>query len=495
MAVDYKTARHICNVIRRQVQDSFPGLYIHFVAHPNGKRDEYYQRDAQSLHAHQTGKDLANHISESEKLGTLLGNNSSFTHMAYRLESGWFGIRDKHSYYALCFLNYEHFNSDEELRNHTYHLAWHALDARCRILKYTKTSQKLTIQNDGFSHESNILKAHKAPDQNAYDNFTADIFAVCAQHVENKETAIKTLTDQRINITLTAKPGFAAEEFPFPVCIDTLHFMLSGKAKNIPRRMKMIAAAERLALSIVGTYDDSVVEQWQYFSTPAQKMAWAGQTPATILGAAIYTGQSAYMQSIADMISEYSEIKAEVVTTLQSHNPFDEDDANTSVHKAQCMNIIDDVLKKIKTQHDIIFIIETAQPNHEKLISGDIMGWCSTALLTAARIIQTSEDELILQETLDKAKAGFTDIFNTAPYEYLVLYFDILKEKKQSTSHASLQDIAFEISKIEKLAPLHDCIETYDQLLRDIEHTQKERQSNAEDKNIMDFISPNAIKS
>ena len=128
MAVDYKTAKHACNVIKRRIQTAFPDLCIHFMLHEENKRYPSYLKEKTQILGLEAGENLCEFLDKTEQRNILAANRSRFICLSHKRKPGFLGFSKQNSYLAFCTINHDRFSSLENLNNHALHLAWHAIE-------------------------------------------------------------------------------------------------------------------------------------------------------------------------------------------------------------------------------------------------------------------------------------------------------------------------------------------------------------------------------
>ncbi len=458
MSVDYKTAKHICNVIRRQIQGGIPDLYINFIVHGEGDRNTAFSAEQETILGHPAGAFAVNHLQDPQHSSLLAKNRSCFSILAYDKQPGFLGFFQSNSYLSICFINHERFQNESNLRNHAFHLAWHAVSL------YKNFMDRSTDTSDStqglFKDESNILLTNLTPTQWKHRNLQADIFSASIQTLQGREDTLDTLSKQRMSDTLNATPGFIAENFPFPVCLDTLDFVFKNKITQYKKSKKPIIAATEIAEEIGKAYDDSSIEQWRSFSIPAQEMAWLGHDAKSILGAAIYTCENTYAQSIADMLAERMNIKPDVMPISQEYNPFTAQEANERIHNKLCNQLIDNILNNIHEQKKPAIIMDVIQKQNVLLQSASLIGWCSSALIQTKAYIERSDLSNDIAETLNHARIVFQEEMNSIPWDTLVHFSRALFSHRRNNIHQSMDDIIHIAEESDEFSSIHSALIT-----------------------------------
>ncbi len=432
MPIDYKIAKHICNVVRRQVQSSFPDLYMEFILHEKGKRYEVFSKEKKVIEDHPAGHHLIKYTKTAEACNILKKNKTQFFAISYQNNSGFMGFFKNSNYLALCFINYEDFESEDNLRNHAFNIAWHAINLYSSYINDGDSKDDIICKN-------NILAHITSKKQLYHNNLVADIFSTSAQLLQGRKDALEIMAKQRIYEALIPKIGLFAERFPFPVSIDTLDFMFDSSIDQYKNSKKPVIAALNIAKKTGEAFDESSIKQWYGFSLPAQEMAWAGYSPNIILGAALYSSENAYVQSIADMIADKMKIKPEIVTSLQDYNPFADNQTNESVHKRQCSELINSLLDKVAVSRDYNILMDIAKKQNQVLLEKSPMGWCAGALIAAANIIKENPDK---EDILKEAKSIFNKEVEALPWGVLADFARVKFQHRRSGVVCNMSDVA-----------------------------------------------------
>lgn len=426
MSIDQKTARHICNVTRRQIQNAFPELHLHFCVHGENKRREVLTREINALTEHPARKFLLDYHDQSAIDKIMQKNKSRFISMARYNKPGFLGFFKNNAYLALCVVNYERFSSEENLRNHSYLIAWHALALYQDFIK-RKKANKVT-----FIDDHNVLIPKLSKDELALRNLSGDIFSASIQMLTKRKNAINSISTQRIQDTLTMQKGFRSEQFPFPACADQVEAMLKNILPSHQKNKRTVQSAVKITEEIQQTYDAAIIKRWKSFALPAQIMAWLGNPSETILGAALYTSENTYTQSTADMVAERMAIKPEPITSFQDFNPFTKDEINEKTHINLNHKTLEASLQRIHGTSDHYILLEIANKQNEMLRKGKIIGWCAGGLLRASEMIKHCQDTSLLNSIISQAKEVFESECKSIHWDTLNHFaFLIFKERRK----------------------------------------------------------------
>ncbi len=484
MTVDYKNAKHICNVIRRQIQSGFPNLYIDFILHPENGRMKAFSKEIHNISEHPAGPTLVDYIQDDDVKDILQNNRSCFIGMSQHRNPGFLGFLKSEGYLALAFINFERFRSEETLRNHVLHLTWHAIELYDAYINNKETNEETKF---AYSSNKNIISIDQKQTYPGLLNLKADIFSASLQTLMGRDEALNILAQQRMHDTLSPEKGFFAENFPFPVCLDTLELLFEKNLKQYRKTKKPVLAAKKITEDVGKTFESTSIEQWRSFAIPAHHMAWNGHAPEVILGAALYTGEDAYAQSIADMISERMSIKPEIITNLQDFNPFAGEGANIRAHRKQAKDIMIKLSNTMTGMVDYRSILDVAHKQSHSIVTGSPFGWCSNALLRAIEVVNQHQKTMTNEALIQKAYEAFEQELEMIEWDTLVHFHHIIMEYRRDGINLDLYEAL-------------DIMERYDEFtsicitLSTVELMYLEENSSHKKMNISDFMSQNTIK-
>ncbi|MGH1456930.1 MAG: hypothetical protein ACRBDI_09130 [Alphaproteobacteria bacterium] len=436
MTIDYNSAKHACNVLKRQIQNAYPELQIHFLLHEEGKRYQKYLKEKTQILGHPAGHNLCNHLDQPDQKALLLANRSRYACIAQKRKPGFLGFSKQNSFIGLCLLNTDRSETIEQITHNIRHLAWHAIDA------YLNNKDNITIKNP-----QNIDTKRQ--------NLHADIFASSLQILEGNAQAINNLLKDRIQKTITKEKGFYAEEFPFPICVDTLEFSIKNNIQQYKKEKNTINAAIKITNDVGKTFDDTSLEKWYSFSLPAQEMAWLNYSPEKILGAALYTSENTYTQSNADMVAEKLEIRPQTTASIPDYNPFANQEVNIRLHKKLCAEKYEKIAAKIKSCTDYNLLLHMAKKENEALFEKSSIGWCANGFVKAAEILQHETDETKYHEAMESARKEFEKEINELAWDTLENFSREIFYRKRIDNNITLENLCSIAQKDEEYGSIH----------------------------------------
>ena len=371
MALQIDTVNHACELITRQIRDSYRQLTVNFVVHHDGQMSEALSLAAQDMLSHPAAETALHimrkkrHTQESALLGTAVAK-----------EQILFGLASRETALALCTLNIDDFDNVKEARRYAYHLAWHAIDA----FEYHNAPVNREEGN------SRVVVRKRNALAIASANLRADAFSAIICSLQDDYEAIRKLAQLRGLAAISRRSGHTPEYYPFVIAMEAAEFAAQQlRKKNLPKK-KLIPAALQAARAIGKTFDDVLLRQWLGFSQPAQDMAWRGFEKDEILSAAINTSQNTYVRAAGYLISEITAIPpASIFDINETYSPFADDRFNERLHQKLVEKTFEDVIAEGLKRNSSDPFFETAERQNQELTEGRVVGWCAAALQSAAR--------------------------------------------------------------------------------------------------------------
>ena len=470
MPVETKIANHTCNALRRQLKNTFPDHEIFIILHKEDERKKAFLRETSKISSHPAGHSILEYFKKNT--GMLSKNRSCYGGLATQKTPGFLGFFRSCNYAALIFINQDRFNNEAALRNHALHLFWHALS--------------VNEQCKGKTQPNIFIPADTKKDKRR--NLEADIFSACFQKLLGRTDAFESLLTQRMKDTLTQENGFIAENFPFPVCMDTLEFVMEDHFDDNTKKHPSPHEAINITKEISQTIKPATLDQWSSFAHPAQEMAWCGFEKEVILGCAVYTSENTYTRSIADMVAEHLKIVPAIIPSSTEYNPFADHEVNERLHQKQIQENIQSALTKIFSPTDYTALLKEAKTQNEHLLLGNPIGWAANAMIGAANALkqmETAKDPATLrQQTLDI----FNQTTKNTTFEQLLTFANTIFEirrKGQRIDKSHLQNIPANTSQQNEIISAITTIWDMD---------DNATLNKTSEKNISSFITPQTIK-
>ncbi len=425
MAVDTKTALHLCRVIGRQITSCYPTLTLSFVVHTEGKRAAGISSESINIQEHPAGETMMNFI-ENNEASCKDENLSKFIGLAEHKSPGFLGFFRSTDTLALFYVNSDRFKTEHELKNQVIHMVWHALALHEDYEKQrTNEEEEETEENrKKYIIKDDVILPDLSLQEFYHRNLLADIFSASLQNIQGHREAIRSLAEQRMLDTLAPQVGFVSEKYPFPISLETLDFLFSDSLKTVNKKMKTVPQAVKITKEIGMTYQLSAIKQWRAFCMPAQEMAWCGYAPETILGAAIYTNENTYVRSIADMVAEQMGIKPKMFSNLNDYNPFADNEMNERIHTKMIQENTSKSLKRIRQPADVKTLFHQIILQNNRILEGNPVGWAAYPFMVATMELK-DDPNLANADSLAKAeriilheaqKIPFSELRSTSRY-------------------------------------------------------------------------------
>ena len=489
MAVDTKTALHLCRVIGRQVTSCYPSLTLSFVVHSEGKRAAGISSESINILEHPAGETMMNFIEKNEA-SDKDGNLSKFIGLTEHNSPGFLGFFRSTDTLCLFYVNSDRFKTERELKNQVIHMVWHALALHkdYKVLEDTNTqidqtdeSKKKYIIKDG------VILPDLSLQEFYHRNLLADIFSASLQNIQGHKEAIRSLAEQRILDTLVPQIGFVSEKYPFPISLETLDFLFSDNLKTINKKMKTVPQAVKITEDISMTYQYSSIKQWRAFCMPAQEMAWCGYAPDTILGAAIYTNENTYVRSIADMVAEQMGIKPKMFSNLNDYNPYADNEMNDRVHAKLVQENISNTLKKIRQPADVKTLFLEMIRQNDRIMNGNPVGWSAYPFMVATMSLKDNPN-LLQSETLAQAERTIIQESQKIPFSELRSISRYIFRKRREGIKIDQSVIEGIPEKTKNIENIKTALLMNEDLREKYTETQKPKG------NISQYLNPNTIK-
>lgn len=416
MALERTALDHACHVIRRQVLEEFHDLTLLFVVYKDGQKEKALAQESGALLGNPDGKTILRSFTKAIKtgepgfLGLVAGTKKSSIPL----------FKQKHLY-GLFVIDTDAYQSIEHARLEIYHLVWHAIDLREAYL--SGDAQAFTL------NENLVLPLVNDDKRLAEKHLIADVFTALTMEMQDKNAGhIKRLAAWRSKKTLHPYAGYEAEKFPYPVAMETTQLVYEDLKDSLDPKLGMFQRAVQLAKEVGMTHDAQSIRQWESFSFPAQEMAWSGCDPETILSAAVFASEDAYVKATAYLVSEAIDVKPQSLANLDLYNPFAETETNERFHRKACEAAFQSALAKALPTLDPEPFLQEAQRQVAGLMNGDILGWCAHGMIAAA---QTFSQAKTAEEVGVPATLAYWESYNMLPWKNLqALSCDIMRQKR-----------------------------------------------------------------
>lgn len=351
----------------------YPSLGFYFLPHRRGQRADQVARTLEKIAGHpayDAARDLLNIRTPTEQ-SALLG-------IAIGHERGLFGMRGKAAYLGFISLNLDQYATKDETLYALYHLVSQFFDLM-------NTVNPATLKNSGEI----ILRPKRNEISLARSHMRADLFSALMMTTDGHKDAVRDLARIRGLQALTAQAYQRPEEYPYAISIDVAEYAVAQT--EAMSGLTLLKSVHTLATGISRTFDRSNIESWRDFTAPAQTMAWIGNTPDLILGAAIHSCPNPFIKSIGNMVAEMTHINPAQKDAVQhTFNPYVDLEINRIAHERTVEETFEMVMIHSLEADSALPLIRVANNQNESMLKGRIMGWCAHALQASAKAFETA---------------------------------------------------------------------------------------------------------
>ncbi|MBI2233620.1 MAG: hypothetical protein HYU57_01190 [Micavibrio aeruginosavorus] len=376
MTLQIDAVQQTCRAIALQVRDHARTLHLSFIVHHNGEKLESLSLAGQELLAHPAGENAIQLMRNQSK-----AEHSDFLGLAAWRERRILDLTGGSDYLALTTLNVDEFESLREVKAQAWHMAWHAIFHHG--LRY-KADYK-----DAFA--DGIIQPLYSAEDRPSANMHADVFSAALCNLDGDRDAARRIAHRRCAAALSRNHGIVPENYPFPLAMETVQVALADMIQRPPSKKRAIPASMLLADKISGVFDDGTLKQWIFFCKPAQNMAWRGDKPETILGAAVCTSQDTFIRATGFLVADIMHVTPLSVTDLdESHSPFAEDRYNQRLHESMVERAFEKAASACVSDRSGSSFTEAANEQNRSLSEGHIFGWCAAALQAAGQAFESA---------------------------------------------------------------------------------------------------------
>ncbi|MGB4106354.1 MAG: hypothetical protein WBK55_01000 [Alphaproteobacteria bacterium] len=431
MSLETATADHICNVVRREIQQEFPALTLLYIVHADGQRTKALEARRGELLEHPAGAVFLPHLQRMAQNG-----GPEFSGISIKIEKK-FLILSKEKILACFFVNADRLENADEARRHALFLAWQSLS----LIEDYKNDKKEDCQElDGIivPKSDRMLRTWKY--------MLADAFSVLILEMDKKRDSIGNLGRQRSATALAAKAGLKPEHYAFPLVFDATRLLYHDMGKTQDPK-ENVSRALQLTREIGETFDRTTVRQWWAFSRTAQEMAWLGVEDKNILGAAVYSSEDPYVRATAYLVAEALNIQTLLPSPVGTYNPFAEPETSERYHMKACEEAFRTTISRANQNNSSLPFVDEAQKQNRRLMGGNPIGWCAYPLMCAEVASRTSPTE---------AKIVFDKALAEVPWskvQDIVRMIILLRREGEDINPVLLSEKLQEVDDLKFLAP------------------------------------------
>mgnify|MGYP000990824361 FL=1 len=204
---DRIAVEHACNVVRRLMQEDREDLTLFCIVHGTGERAKALATKKREILAHPAGAKLYPVL---ERLAQKKDDYRPSALAAYATgkTQAFFRFMAEEQGMVCFFVNIDHFEKKEHVRQHAESLIWHALDF------VQKVEER---QVDFYTLTDGVAAPRFSPVQHARNNLLADVFSVFLAEMQGQKNAIRELARRRCLLTITPIPPPRPRAIPTPL--------------------------------------------------------------------------------------------------------------------------------------------------------------------------------------------------------------------------------------------------------------------------------------
>jgi hypothetical protein len=407
MTIDIATIEHECNAVRRHVAAEFPSLTINFIVYNGADRSKSLRRKQDEIIEHPAGPLLISAL----RLEAQKTSGHTLPLMAQAPKIKFWRFAGKKFSIAACFIDADILQNVDDARIIAYASAWH-------VLNTLKTLDTGILKNPDY--DQTIL---------VWNNMLADAFGCFVMEMRGKKGFIRSFAKKLALASLSPAQELKPETQCFPIIMDAALLLYDDIKSAGFQKEKILTHAMTMTSEIAETFDQDVVLQWQSFCGPAQDMAWMGTPPDKILSAATYGSNDTYARSTAYLVAEAMEFEPAPLNDFNVFNVFADDDVNYRHHKKISDDVFENLMFKINPALPEEYFLNEIKKRNEKLLQGQIMGWCAPALMAAMHAYKYKNEK---SHPESDSKARFDEILKTMNGDVLRKLFQIILNCRKS---------------------------------------------------------------
>ena len=384
MALEISAAEHACNVARRQILQEFPDVTALFIVYKDEQLVKMVNAKRREIVDHPAGGALMPLI---EKAAKSPGAKNRFCGMATDKENKFIRFLGRNKTLACFFLCASDLIDAEDARLKVNALVW-------TLLKVIKNPQAPQTE---------------APDEirAVWNNMLAYAFAALTAEMQGKKGYIRALA-RKLSGDALSSVIYKIDDYPYPIIVDATQLVYDDIRKIGFNKAQVLETAFDMTKEISETFDSSAALQWQNFSRAAQEMAWLEIDKNKILGAAALTSEDPYARSTAYLIGEMLHIDPTPLSDISVYNAFTDPEINERHHRKLCEEAFENIATRLSLQENADLLRQEIAKRNLRLCEGEIIGWCSPALLAAAQAYDFSAKEG--PQAIENARGVFQDI-------------------------------------------------------------------------------------
>lgn len=414
--------------ISKNIKSVFPNLEMMWILHEAGARSDAIKKMDHKFKIHSSGRMMLKELDKTP-------DSRRFVGIACAKDKIKKSLLPSSSYALACFfVDIETIENEQSITFQAYRDLYQVLN----IFNPDNTLNRvLDIPLQGF-----VPASDTAEDKSLMaDHLGGDVFSALMAYFEGSKQAVYDLAKHRVKQIFRTQKDQCPENKIFPVMADAVRLLIEEYAQAVNTKkpgFSPLFPAFSMTREIVQTFPKQSVKSWRIFCRQAQMMAWSGHDPETILGAAVFYTEDAFIRVDAHLACDTLGMRPQLMTRFDFYNSFADDELNERRHVKLCHDYFDALIMKSAMQNNIKVFTERIHRQNENFLLGTIMGWCCPALIRAVKPLQKQYSLEALQESQrifkeELPKTSWTSIKQTAQ-----ILFEIRRKKgKVSISDAT----------------------------------------------------------
>ena len=376
MALKIDYIQDVCKGFTDYVESRYPGLALKYILHHRGQRNDAIGLEQGFFNEHPAGS-IAHNILKKSKAT----QQSGFHGLAVLKKRFFFGFKEKLDSIGVITINLDEYGTDQAILADIYHYGCHAIETY-NLLQHPKYKNRFT---------QGPLIPKRSPLSLAKVNLLADIFSVLILAQQGYESMIHALAAERSLNSMLAKPNGRPWHYPYPLAYQATDKIWRELIYPKSKHYDPIKTPLEIAHNLLDSFEDESFTQWWAFCEPAQEMAWYGELPETILGAALHTSDNPIVKANAILIESALQITpANQASLVDKYNAFVKEEKQIERHSHRIEETFELILAQGILKESARPFMEAANAQNIQLTEGKIFGWCASALQSAGRAFDSA---------------------------------------------------------------------------------------------------------
>ena len=429
MSAHFQTIERIFFDVSEKVQAVFPDLTIMWIFHEPGERQEAFDKVSHKFMIHPAGQMMA---AELEKVPQA----ERFSGIACARKKSLLSVFSKTKALACFFVEANRIDDPEFVRYQAYMDVYQVLKL---LNPYKSLPRILDLPISAFIPPPRL----EGEEAKIMGILGGDVFSAFTCYFEGAQQSSRYLAKYRAKQMLEKQAEEKPEYQVFPVAANAVRLLISEYIQQVNFRKSGLSAlfpAFSMTHEIIESFPLQTAKSWQMLCRRAQMMAWAKHDPETILGAAVYYTEDAFIRSDAHTACELLHIKPKLMTRVQFYNAFADDEFNERGHVKLSQDYFETLMAQASMQNNAKVFTDRINKQNDDFLSGTVMGWCSPRLIQALEPLQKSNSI----EAVREANAIFKEGRDQVPWELIKKAARVLFEARREKGHL-FQNEAIEI--------------------------------------------------